>query len=105
MHFSSTIVLTTLTLLAPLVTADLHWSGICIDQKGGQSVYNDAATKAACAAHSKRNTGSKQWDICPDCTIKTVGGLTHCNSAAKHIGGDELNYYCKQNGAGASLAD
>jgi hypothetical protein len=33
-----------------------------------------------------------------------VGKLNLCQSVEKHIGGDELNYYCKQNGAGNSLA-
>lgn len=30
--------------------------------------------------------------------------ITSCNSAAKHIGGDELHYYCKQAGADGSDA-
>ncbi|KAF2443217.1 hypothetical protein P171DRAFT_464786 [Karstenula rhodostoma CBS 690.94] len=104
MHFTSNVIFAT-TLLAPLVAADLHWSGLCVDTIGGQTVYNDAATKAACAAYAGRNTGSKQWDTCPDCVMQTVGGLPSCNSPAKHIGGDELNYYCKQNGAGGATAD
>ncbi|GJC79118.1 hypothetical protein Ct61P_03313 [Colletotrichum tofieldiae] len=48
------------------------------------------ATKCACNYYKNRNTGNKQWDQCPDCTFD---GL-QCNSAGKHIGGDELYYYC-----------
>jgi len=33
-----------------------------------------------------------------------VGKLNLCQSLGNHIGGDELNYYCKENGAGNSLA-
>ncbi|KAF6790007.1 hypothetical protein CSOJ01_14662 [Colletotrichum sojae] len=71
---------------------------------------NAEATKKACAAYRKRNTGSKQWDTCPDCTV----GVRHttdpnycaiaCNSDAEHIGGDEWLYYCKQAGADGSEA-
>ncbi|KAJ4301736.1 hypothetical protein N0V90_003829 [Kalmusia sp. IMI 367209] len=92
--------------LAIMATADLHYSGLCIDNVGGQKVFNDAATRAACGNYQVRNTGSAQWDTCPDCEIVTTGGLTYCHSAAQHIGGDELNHYCtKVNGAGGSLAD
>ncbi|KAF6802086.1 hypothetical protein CMUS01_15457, partial [Colletotrichum musicola] len=85
------------------------------------------ATKKACAAYRKRNTGSKQWDTCPDCTVVRSSTLTlialssvsstgvrhttdpnycaiACNSNAEHIGGDEWLYYCKQAGADGSEA-
>jgi hypothetical protein len=55
--------------LLPHVSAELHSSGLSIDTVGGQNVYNDAATKAACAAYAGRNTGSEQWDTCPDCAM------------------------------------
>ncbi|KAF6817777.1 hypothetical protein CSOJ01_02214, partial [Colletotrichum sojae] len=71
---------------------------------------NEAATRKACAAYKNRNTGNKQWDKCPDCTV----GWRHtedptycaiaCNSAGSHIGGDEWLYYCKQSGADGSEA-
>ena len=109
-------------LLAPLVAADLHNVGICVDHKGKTTVYNSNATQAACRDYLARNTGSKQWDQCPDCTMvrtatqceedntrltvvkKNIGELDVCSSEAWHIGGDELNHYCKKNGAGASMA-
>ncbi|KAF6812102.1 hypothetical protein CPLU01_14970 [Colletotrichum plurivorum] len=71
---------------------------------------NAEATKKACAAYRNRNTGNKQWDKCPDCTV----GWRHsedpnycalaCNSNGWHIGGDEWLYYCKQAGADGSEA-
>ncbi|KAB8227621.1 hypothetical protein ETB97_010612 [Aspergillus alliaceus] len=86
------------------VVADLHTTGVCIDQKGAD-VYNRAATEKACAAYKKRNTGNEQWDQCPDCTLKNERDLLYyCESAGKHIGGDELHYYCTQNGAADSVA-
>ncbi|KAE8154638.1 hypothetical protein BDV25DRAFT_135806 [Aspergillus avenaceus] len=91
--------------LAAGAVADLHYTGFCVDTDGGVDAYNRAATEKACAAYKNRNTGSKQWDTCPDCTVKSDQDiLYYCDSAAQHIGGDELNYYCKQNGAGGSLA-
>ncbi|KAK1142944.1 hypothetical protein N8T08_007185 [Aspergillus melleus] len=92
--------------LAIGVFADLHYTGVCYDSPGkGVSVYNKAATEKACAAYKKRNTGDKQWDQCPDCTLLNDQDLLYyCQSEGQHIGGDELNYYCKQNGAGGSLA-
>lgn len=59
-------------LLAPLVAADLHSDAVCIDTKGGVSVYNEAATKAACGNYRVRNTGGKQWDQCPDCEVVSI---------------------------------
>ncbi|CCD44420.1 hypothetical protein ACHAPC_002499 [Botrytis cinerea] len=90
--------------LASFTLADLHTNGICVDYKGGANVYNADATAATCTNYKNRNTGSKQWDQCPDCTMITTG-IPHCQSADWHIGGDELSYYCKQNGAGGSLAN
>lgn len=87
MHFSSTIVFAA-ALLAPIVTADIHWSGLCINSVGGQYVYNDVATKAACAAYAKRNTGTKQFDTCPDCAMVSIiegerQDATWANSSSK----------------------
>ncbi|KAF2686263.1 hypothetical protein K458DRAFT_363962 [Lentithecium fluviatile CBS 122367] len=103
MHFSTTAILA--FTFASIASADLHYSGLCVDRVGGQNVYNDAATKAACGNYLMRNTGSKQWDTCPDCVMQNKGGVDFCHSEAQHIGGDELNYYCKLNGAADSLAD
>jgi hypothetical protein len=33
------------------------------------------------------------------------GDVRVCNSAGKHIGGDEWDYYCRQEGADYGLAD
>ncbi|KAL1603278.1 hypothetical protein SLS59_004374 [Nothophoma quercina] len=105
MRSTSAILLLT-TLLAPFVAADLHSDAVCIDTKGGVSVYNEAATKAACGNYKLRNTGDKQWDQCPDCEMRVIGNLNVCHSDGWHIGGDEINYYCnKINGAGDSLAN
>ncbi|KAF1357264.1 hypothetical protein EJ07DRAFT_129481 [Lizonia empirigonia] len=94
------------TLLAPFVAARLHYDGVCIDNVGGATVYNEAATIKACGNYYMRNTGNNQWDKCPDCGMKVVGNLNVCHSDGKHIGGDELHYYCSNiNGAGGSLAD
>ncbi|KAJ0421250.1 hypothetical protein BJY00DRAFT_312163 [Aspergillus carlsbadensis] len=86
--------------------ADLHTQGVCIDTPGsGVEVYNKAATEKACANYRNRTTGSEQWDRCPDCTLLNEKDLLYyCESKDRHIGGDELNYYCKQNGAGDSVA-
>jgi hypothetical protein len=123
MHFTAPTFVALVTLLAPFVSADLHHSGVCVSKTGGQNVYHDAATKAACDAYSKRNTGDKQWDQCPDCAMvsspsngitgvranrrqqQVIGNLNVCHSDGWHIGGDELDYYCKQNGAGGSMSN
>lgn len=42
------------------------------------------------------------WDTCPDCTVIQHNEIKACQSLAGHLGGDEFNYYCKQNGANAS---
>lgn len=57
------------SILAPFASADLHTDGVCVDRIGGSNVYNAAATEAACTAYLNRNTGNKQWDQCPDCTM------------------------------------
>ncbi|THV50438.1 hypothetical protein BGAL_0150g00010 [Botrytis galanthina] len=90
--------------LASFTLADLHTNGICVDTKSDVYVYNADATAKTCTNYYNRNTGSEQWDTCPDCTMITTG-VPHCESAGWHIGGDELNYYCQQNGAGGSLAN
>ncbi|KAF7908731.1 uncharacterized protein EAF01_004486 [Botrytis porri] len=90
--------------LASFTLADLHSTGICVDYKNDAIVYNSAATIAACTNYRNRNTGSEQWDQCPDCNMITTG-TPHCRSDAWHIGGDEWYYYCQQNKAGDSLAN
>lgn len=67
MRFSSTILFA--FSMASFAVADLHYSGLCVDKVGSQNVYNDAATRAACDNYKARNTGSKQWDTCPDCEM------------------------------------
>ncbi|KAI4864926.1 hypothetical protein F4820DRAFT_422127 [Hypoxylon rubiginosum] len=98
----------TVSLLMVLVSraaADLHAAAACIAARdsavaGYEILLN--ATSCACELYKKRNTGSKQWDQCPDCTFD---GLV-CNSAAKHIGGDEMTYYCEEKcGAKGAQAD
>ncbi|APA11648.1 hypothetical protein SS1G_05103 [Sclerotinia sclerotiorum 1980 UF-70] len=84
--------------------ADLHKFGICADLKGDGYVYNSKATQDACTAYKNRNTGNKQWDKCPDCYMDTVD-IPHCHTNGWHMGGDEWSYYCKQKGAGLSLAN
>ncbi|PYI07083.1 hypothetical protein BO78DRAFT_469380 [Aspergillus sclerotiicarbonarius CBS 121057] len=86
--------------------ADLHYTGLCYDSPGsGVKVFNKAATEKACTYYKNRNTGSKQWDQCPDCTLLNDQSLLYyCKSEGQHIGGDELNYYCGLAGADGSLA-
>ncbi|KNG45830.1 hypothetical protein DDE82_007395 [Stemphylium lycopersici] len=103
MHFSTALP-ALVVLLSSFVAADLHFAGVCVDKIGGAQVYNADATQKACNAYLHRNTGSKQWDQCPDCVMKNIGNLNVCHSGDWHIGGDELSYYCKQNGARGSLA-
>ncbi|GJC85529.1 hypothetical protein ColTof4_03918 [Colletotrichum tofieldiae] len=96
----------TFAVLAAGVTADLHHQAVCVKNRvespvGGTpwsvsytwsnnyEILADA-TKCACDYYKNRNTGSKQWDQCPDCEFD---GMT-CNSKDWHIGGDEMNYYC-----------
>ncbi|PSN70129.1 hypothetical protein BS50DRAFT_662233 [Corynespora cassiicola Philippines] len=104
--------------LAVSASADLHWAAACVDGRtsspiGGTPfsvsynwaknfIMNPGATQCACNHYRNRNTGGKHWDRCPDCTFD---GVT-CRSAAKHIGGDEMNYYCSRLcGAQGSEAD
>ncbi|TGO44906.1 hypothetical protein BELL_2433g00010 [Botrytis elliptica] len=91
--------------------ADLHTRGWCTDFKQvgyiKSTPNNNGATKAACAAYKKRNTGTQQWDTCPDCTPQQLANSPDfiCLSPLNHIGGDEWNYYCLQAGAYASEAE
>ncbi|KAF2190387.1 hypothetical protein K469DRAFT_697661 [Zopfia rhizophila CBS 207.26] len=101
----SSIFLPVIASLASSVLGDLHNAGICVNKVGGQSVYAKDATLQACSSYLNRNTGSKQWDTCPDCQTVDKQGMTYCASNDWHIGGDELNYYCKQAGASDSLAN
>jgi hypothetical protein len=39
------------TFIAPFVSADLHSDGVCVDTVGGQNVYNEVATTAACTSY------------------------------------------------------
>ncbi|KAL0576020.1 hypothetical protein V5O48_005965, partial [Marasmius crinis-equi] len=93
------------------VLADLHDFAWCHNYVPAQNLKigpknepNPDATRAACHAYRNRNTGDKQWDTCPDCTVGLSGDSIVCRSAAKHIGGDEFSYYCKKNGASGSGA-
>ncbi|KAJ4418780.1 hypothetical protein N0V82_005345 [Gnomoniopsis sp. IMI 355080] len=98
--------------MATGAVADLHSSAYCVDiepatsfKQGQVDTENNSATGLACSAYRARNTGTNQWDTCPDCST-TVGsnGVASCISPAKHIGGDEWEYYCKQNGADGGKA-
>ncbi|KAK1976446.1 hypothetical protein LZ30DRAFT_734658 [Colletotrichum cereale] len=87
------------------VVADLHNFCAC-GKRYGKTPETDAywrydtdATTSACVAYSLRNTGNKQWDSCPDCTMDTYimnahEGVPSCFSFGKHMGGDEFDYYC-----------
>jgi hypothetical protein len=68
MRTSSTL-LGLFALVASFVSADLHSDAVCFDSVGGQNVYNEIATRAACTSYLQRNTGGEQWDTCPDCTM------------------------------------
>ncbi|RDW84766.1 hypothetical protein BP6252_02356 [Coleophoma cylindrospora] len=87
------------------VFADLHSRGICVDlvDTDGYEVYNEDASKQACEWYLARNTGTEQWDQCPDCYFST-DPVPHCRSDGWHIGGDELYYYCQLAGADTSAA-
>ncbi|PWY83998.1 hypothetical protein BO83DRAFT_384436 [Aspergillus eucalypticola CBS 122712] len=101
-HFTALFV----TVFATGALADLHYTGLCYDSPGKDvKVFNKAATEKACASYKNRNTGSQQWDQCPDCTVLSDQDLLYyCKSEGQHIGGDELSYYCGQAGADGSLA-
>ncbi|KAI1406409.1 hypothetical protein F4819DRAFT_440372 [Hypoxylon fuscum] len=88
----------TVSLLIVLVSraaADLHNAAACIAARdsdiGGYEILPNA-TSCACEHYKNRNTGEEQWDQCPDCTFDDLV----CNSAGKHIGGDEMTYYCEE---------
>ncbi|KAL1649420.1 hypothetical protein SLS58_001475 [Diplodia intermedia] len=115
MHFSILAVLS----LATASYAALHNSAACVSNQKSSPVGGTAwsvsynwqtsyevlpdATKCACDLYKLRNTGDNQWDQCPDCTF--ADGLA-CSSAGKHIGGDEMYYYCTEKcGATGSEAD
>lgn len=42
-------------------------------------IQNNLATKAACAAYRNRNTGTNQWDTCPDCVA--VSSTCSCSTS------------------------
>ncbi|KAH7347504.1 hypothetical protein B0T11DRAFT_333611 [Plectosphaerella cucumerina] len=94
---------------ASVVVADLHDYATCRDRafKGVNeyAIENPGATQAACNRYRARNTGNKQWDKCPDCSTSYRGDVLVCNSPAKHIGGDEWEYYCRQSGADYGAAN
>ncbi|KAH9882757.1 hypothetical protein J1614_000123 [Plenodomus biglobosus] len=89
-------------------TADLHKFAVCIygltsTPIGGSPFsvsynwakkfsINSEATKCACDLYRQRNTGTNQWDVCPDCTYNAE--YAQCESAGYHIGGDEMKHYC-----------
>ncbi|WYZ43412.1 hypothetical protein EsH8_VI_001111 [Colletotrichum jinshuiense] len=83
--------------------ADLHSYAWCADRTfegiNESNPENNDATKIACGKYRNRNTGNQQWDKCPDCSTSFRGDVLVCNSPAKHIGGDEWNYYCTHSGA------
>ncbi|PYI33139.1 hypothetical protein BP00DRAFT_129797 [Aspergillus indologenus CBS 114.80] len=93
-------------IMATGAAADLRYTGLCYDSPGQDvKVFNKAATEKACTYYKNRNTGSKQWDQCPDCALENDQSLLYyCKSEGQHIGGDELSYYCGLAGAAGSLA-
>lgn len=96
----------------PSTIADLHYNALCVDETDAgvsphlphpsllpshplttsQNVYNDAATTQACEWYFLRNKGDEWWNTCPDCVMITDGS-PHCNSAAQHMGGDEVSIF------------
>ncbi|OLN81877.1 hypothetical protein CCHL11_06999 [Colletotrichum chlorophyti] len=115
MHFLNIPIL--VALAATGVLGDLHEFAVCVQNRqeapiGGTpfsvsyswgKTYNidQTATKCACDYYKQRNTGNKQWDKCPDCKYDAT--QLACHSPGKHIGGDEMDYYChkKCNAQGA----
>ncbi|KAH0431440.1 hypothetical protein CcaCcLH18_07056 [Colletotrichum camelliae] len=95
-------------LLAASAFAKLHKTAVCVKDRTNNPIggtpyspsYNwvknyeilPGETKCACDMYKARNTGSNQWDTCPDCNFDGLG----CNSEAWHIGGDEFTYYCEK---------
>ncbi|KAJ5237473.1 hypothetical protein N7489_007564 [Penicillium chrysogenum] len=87
------------------VLADLHNFCACGERHGSNSVqdaywdFDTAASTYACTRYRNRNTGTKQWDHCPDCKMDTYAmdgwsGTPSCFSFGFHMGGDEFDYYC-----------
>ncbi|KAK4622077.1 hypothetical protein CLAFUW4_07070 [Fulvia fulva] len=90
-------------LLATNTLANLHSYGVCVKDRVQQPIggtagsvsytWSDdytilaAETECACNYYKARNTGSEQWDTCPDCTYN---GL-ECQSDGWHIGGNEVS--------------
>lgn len=66
---NSTLLLALSAFMLGSVHAKLHSDGVCFDNIGGQNVYNEAVTSAACKSYLGRNTGGEQWDTCPDCAM------------------------------------
>ncbi|KAF9874877.1 hypothetical protein CkaCkLH20_07571 [Colletotrichum karsti] len=101
MQFS--IALLSVVACATGVAANLHLYAYCADRVfegiNESNPENNDATQVACDKYKARNTGTQQWDTCPDCTTSLRGDVLVCNSLAKHIGGDEWDYYCKNSGA------
>ncbi|CAG8958304.1 hypothetical protein HYFRA_00000659 [Hymenoscyphus fraxineus] len=87
---------------------DMHRQLFCVDYdraknlvEGGEVSEDNDATDNACAMYRRRNTGNKKWDKCPDCYIRVLKGsnIHVCISEGRHMGGDEMTYYCKKSGA------
>ncbi|WYZ34301.1 hypothetical protein EsH8_I_000577 [Colletotrichum jinshuiense] len=103
--------------LAAVAVANLHSSAVCVKDRTSAPVGGTpfsvsytwstnyeilaAATKCACDLYKKRNTGNNQWDQCPDCTFDGI----ECNSAGWHMGGNQIDDYCKSCGAQGAEAN
>ncbi|KAF8859173.1 hypothetical protein BDZ45DRAFT_801871 [Acephala macrosclerotiorum] len=99
MQFSTLVYIFSLT---ATTLAKLHYNAVCVDETDAENVYNDAATVQACEWYYLRNKGDEWWNTCSDCVMVTDDS-PHCNSAAQHIGGDEITYYCQLAGADNAL--
>ncbi|KAH7117444.1 hypothetical protein EDB81DRAFT_892302 [Dactylonectria macrodidyma] len=97
--------LVVLTSFLGVTIADTHkfcWCAVnySLGAGGGWRLYTDS-TAQACQRYRARNTGSKWYDKCPDCTTTDgarYGSITiaGCHSPGAHLGGDEWDYYCGQ---------
>ncbi|TLD11414.1 hypothetical protein PgNI_05328 [Pyricularia grisea] len=90
----ATIILATAT---DLSQARLHTTAVCIDKRinhFGQKTFSISpnATHCACTLYRARDTGTKVWDKCQDCTFEDF----KCISKNGTIGGDEFTYYCEK---------